>query len=169
MVALLALIVVLGVVGGLITFNPTGKPQQGQVPHYDAARAYRADAKVMPYPVREPDVPDDWQPNSGRTETLAGEPVTIVGYVTPDGGYVELLQTSAPFEDLRTIGTGPRPTAQPIPLAGQEWTIFSGDDGVRQVWALDLGDVRLGVSGAAARSHFETLATAAAAATPLQP
>lgn len=169
MIALAALIAVFGVIGGLITFNPGGKPQQGQVPQFDAESAYRSDARSMPYPVRAPQVPADWQANSGRTESLAGEPVTVVGYVTPSGGFVELLQTSASVEDLRTVGTGPRPTAQPIPVGGNEWTIFRGDDDVREVWAIDLGDVRLGVSGLASQADFETMAQAAATAPPIQP
>lgn len=167
MLALMAGCLVFAAIGGFVSCSPGGKPQTGPIPEFDAAHAYAQDARTMPYPVREPQLPEGWQSNSGRTQDAAGNPVSIVGYVTPDGGYVELLQTNAVALDLRGFGQGPRPHEQALPLAGHEWTVFTGDEDIRPMWVLDLGEVRLGVSGQSTQAEFETMARAASEAEPL--
>lgn len=164
LVVLLVACLAFAAIGGYVTI---GKPKPGPVPEFDAHAALSEDARSMAFPVREPVLPEGWQSNSGRIESPGGRDATVVGWVTPSQTYVELVQTDASEQDLRQLGQGPRPNAAPITVDGREWTIYSGDDGVRDMWVTDLGDVRLGISGAAGRGDFETMASAVTKAEPL--
>lgn len=149
--------------GGYVTF---GRPQPGPVPEFDSHHALTEDARTLDFPVREPELPGDWTSNSGRLERLGDHDASVVGWVTPSNTYIELVQTTASADQLRQCGEHPRPEERPMPLGGQDWTIYSGDD-ARDIWVLDDGDVRIAVSGQAGQSDFETMAEAAAIAEPL--
>lgn len=164
LVVLLAACLVFAAIGGFVTI---GKPDPGPVTEFDAHSALVEDAQHMPFPVREPALPDGWQSNSGRLESVDGHDVSVVGWVTPSNTYVELVQTDAPMDSLRGFSKGPRPSAAPITVGGREWTIYSGDDDIRDIWVTDLGDVRIGLTGGAERGDFETMATAVENAAPL--
>ena len=150
-------------IGGYVTF---GRPQPGPVPEFDSSHALAEDARTMGFAIREPKLPADWQSNSGRLERLGDDDASVVGWVTPSNTYVELIQTTASADQLRQRGEDPRPEERPLPLGGNDWTVYSGDD-ARDMWVLDEGDVRIAVSGQASQSDFETLAEAAANAEPL--
>ena len=145
-------------VAGQCTFSPSG-PQQGAIPEFDADASLRQDARSLDFPVRSPAVPEGWTSNSGRVESFAGTSSSHVGWVTGQRSYVELVQSDAPEEEFRSLGGGPRPDRTIVPVTGQEWTVFTGDD-VRPVWVLDLDDVRVAVTGSASSSDFEALAAA---------
>lgn len=150
---------------GLCTFSPSG-PEQGPVPAFDAEASLRQDARSLEFPIRSPEVPGDWQSNSGRVQSFAGTTSSHVGWVTGERSYVELVQSDAPEEAFRSLGGGPRPTMTMIPVEGQEWSVYTGDDS-RPVWVLDRGDVRLAVTGSAPSADFESLAAAVQSAEPL--
>lgn len=166
-----SLVVLMGIcalfagVAGLCTFSPSG-PQQGPIPEFDAEASLRQDARSLDFAIRSPEVPDDWTSNSGRVQGFAGTSSSHVGWVTGERSFVELVQTDATMDDFRTLGGGPRPSRTVVPVAGREWTVYSGDD-VRPVWALDLGDARVAVTGSAGTGDFEELAAAVQAADPL--
>src|SRR5699024_1814107 len=133
---------------------------------FDARASLEQDARSLPFPIRSPEVPEGWTSNSGRVQGFADTTSSHVGWVTGERSYVELVQSDAPLDAFRNLNGGPRPDRSMIPVHGQEWTVFDGDD-VRPVWVLDLGDARVAVTGSAATSDFESLAVAAQAAEPL--
>lgn len=165
LVILMAICAAFAGIAGLCTFSPSG-PQQGPIPEFDAEASLRQDARSLDFAIRSPEVPEGWTSNSGRVESFAGTSSSHVGWVTGERSFVELVQTDAPLEDLRRVGGGPRPSMSMIPVAGREWTVFTGDD-VRPVWAVDLGDARVAVTGSAATSDLEALAAAVQDAEPL--
>lgn len=165
LVILMAICAAFAGIAGLCTFSPSG-PQQGPIPEFDAEASLRQDARSLDFAIRSPEVPEGWTSNSGRVESFAGTSSSHVGWVTGERSFVELVQTDAPLEDLRRVGGGPRPSMSMIPVAGREWTVFTGDD-VRPVWAIDLGDARVAVTGSAATSDLEALAAAVQDAEPL--
>lgn len=165
LVILMAICAAFAGIAGLCTFSPSG-PQQGPIPEFDAEASLRQDARSLDFAIRSPEVPEGWTSNSGRVESFAGTSSSHVGWVTGERSFVELVQTDAPLEDLRRVGGGPRSSMSMIPVAGREWTVFTGDD-VRPVWAVDLGDARVAVTGSAATSDLEALAAAVQDAEPL--
>lgn len=164
-VVLMVMVGIFAGVAGQCTFSPSG-PQQGAIPEFNADASLRQDARSLDFPIRSPEVPEGWTSNSGRVESFAGTSSSHVGWVTGERSYVELVQSDAPEDAFRSLGGGPRPNRTIIPVTGQEWTVFTGDD-VRPVWVLDLDDVRVAVTGSAATSDFEALAAAAQRAEPL--
>lgn len=152
-------------IAGQCTFSPSG-PEQGPVPDFDARASLEQDARSLPFPIRSPEVPEGWTSNSGRVQGFADTTSSHVGWVTGERSYVELVQSDAPLDAFRNLNGGPRSDRSMIPVHGQEWTVFDGDD-VRPVWVLDLGDARVAVTGSAATSDFESLAVAAQGAEPL--
>lgn len=166
-----SLVVLMGIcalfagVAGLCTFSPSG-PKQGPIPEFDAEASLRQDARSLPFAIRSPEVPGDWTSNSGRVQGFAGTTSSHIGWVTGERSFVELVQSDAGIEEFRRLGGGPRPSRSMIPVAGREWTVFTGDD-VRPVWALDLGNARVAVTGSASTADFEALAAAVQDAEPL--
>ena len=150
---------------GLCTFSPSG-PEQGPIPDFDADASLRTDARSLEFPIRSPEVPEGWTSNSGRVQSFAGTDSSHVGWVTGERSYVELVQSDAPEDAFRSLDGGPRPAANMVPVSGREWTVYTGDD-VRPVWVLDLGEVRLAITGSAPSADFESLAAAAQSAEPL--
>lgn len=164
-VVLMVICAVFAGVAGQCTFSPSG-PQQGAIPQFDAEASLAQDARSLDFPVRSPAVPEGWTANSGRVQQFAGTTSSHVGWVTGERSFVELVQSDAPEDAFRSLNGGPRPERTIVPISGREWTVLTGDD-VRPVWVADLGDVRVAVTGSAASSEFETLASAVQRAEPL--
>ena len=167
LIVLMAICAAFAGIAGLCSFSPTG-PKDGPIPQFDADASLRQDARHLATPVRSPALPADWTSNSGRVQNLAGQDASHVGWVTPDRGYLELVQSLAPADAYRSLPGGPRPDKTSIPVRGHDWTVYSSDDDtVRPVWVLDLDGARVGLIGNAPRSDFETLAAAVQEAPPL--
>ena len=137
------------------------------IPTYDAAAGLRADAQSLPFPVREPKVPEGWKSNSGSRQDLDGKLTSNVGWITDRGAYVQLTQTDAPEESLvrklggdEVSGTGTRQDG------GRTWVTYINEKH-KKVWVTDLGDVRIAVSSTGSDEALSTLATAAVSAAPI--
>lgn len=153
---------------GLCTWNP-GAPEQGPVQEVDAETFTQLEARSMNFPVRMPQAPEDWVTNSARRGSVEQTPATIVGWVTADGGYLQLTQTGIELDDaVRGYDPDPRELERTETIAGQDIEVYvSAEDEVRDLWALDLGDARALVSGAGTDAEFQTLFEAVIAAEPL--
>lgn len=165
-----AIIVVamLAVVGftGLCSFNP-GTPENGPVQTVDAETFLGLEARAVDFPVRYPQMPEGWTPNSARRSMIADAPAPVVGWVTPAGGYIQLTQTGASLDDaISGLDSHPRERDRTDSVTGVEVSIFtSAEKDVRNVWAVDAGDARLLVTGAGTdEEHREVIAAALAAA-----
>ena len=106
----IACILLAGLVG-MCSFQPGGT-NQGPIPSYDAAAALRADAQTLGFPIRMPQLPAGWRPNSGsrggiddgRTDPVTGQRLhaatSTVGYISPTGMYLSLTQSNADEDKL---------------------------------------------------------------------
>ena len=90
----IAMLVTVGFTG-LCSFNP-GAPENGPVREVDSSAFLQMETQRADYPIREPETPEGWQPNSVRAGMAEGHTTTILGFVTANGDYVHAVQTSAP-------------------------------------------------------------------------
>lgn len=168
---------------GMCSFAPTG-PGRGPAPQYDAPAALAADAAALKIPIRVPALPDGWHANSGSRGGIEGgriDPVThqparavssTVGYLTPAGMYVALIQSNADEEKLvASIRSGMYPTGA-RDIDGVHWVLYegAGDDqqGTEPIWTAHLsGPAQVAITGSASAADFQTLAQATAKARPI--
>ncbi|WP_092147603.1 DUF4245 domain-containing protein [Corynebacterium mycetoides] len=162
-----AMLVVVGFTG-LCTFDP-GAPEQGPVQEVDARSFLDLESRAVDFPVRYPEMPEGWTTNSARRGMIAGAPAPVIGWVTPGGGYLQLTQTGAPLDDaVRSLDPDPRQLSGTQEVGGAVASIYTSDSAdVRDVWAVDTGDARLLVTGAATPEEFRELVGAAVRTAPL--
>jgi Protein of unknown function (DUF4245) len=183
MAPLIVACVVLAGVLGMCSFQPDG-PGQGTIPTYDAEGALGSDAETLGFPIRMPQLPSGWQPNSGRRDGLDGgrtDPVTgqseralisNVGYITPSGKYLSLTQSNADEDKLvRSINSGAYPSGS-VEVGGRQWIVYEGPspDGRavdEPVWTTRIGQTQLAITGAGSPEEFRTLAGATQSQSPL--
>ncbi|AYF72781.1 DUF4245 domain-containing protein [Nocardia yunnanensis] len=150
-----------------------GGPTQGQIPKFDAKAALSDDARDMSFPIRLPALPDTggdkWTPNSGSHDTITdtgGGQVSTVGYITPQGTYMQLTQSSATVDALDKKYLGGRAAMGSEQRGDHKWTVYA-EAGSEPAWISDFGDVRIMIKGAGNGAAFNTLATAVGQAQPL--
>ena len=181
----LACIVLAGVLG-MCSFQASG-PAQGPAPTYDAPGALQADADALKIPIRLPQLPEEWQPNSGsrngidggRTDPASGERLravsSTVGYLAPSGMYVSLTQSNADEDKLvGSIEADLYPTGVED-VDGVNWVVYGGGDRDGRpgepLWTTRLngptGPAQVAITGAATTDEFRTLAAATQTASPL--
>ncbi len=182
---ILACIVLAGVLG-MCSFQ-AGGPAEGPVPAYDAPRALQADADALKIPIRVPQLPEGWLPNSGsrngidggRTDPTSGERLravsSTVGYLAPSGMYVSLTQSNADEDKLvGSIEDDLYPTGVED-VDGVTWVVYDGGDRdgrpAEPLWTTRLngpkGPAQIAITGAASTDEFRTLAAATQSASPL--
>jgi hypothetical protein len=180
----IACIVLAGILG-MCSFQPSG-PGQGPAPSYDANAALQADANDLHIPIRLPQLPQGWQSNSGSRKGIDGGRTdqsghavravsSTVGYLTPSGRYVALIQSNADEDKLiGSIDSALVPTgAQDV--NGVKWVVYEGGgpDGkpVEPVWTTRLngpgGPAQIAITGAAGTDEYRTLAAATQTQPPL--
>jgi hypothetical protein len=178
-------IVLAGMVG-MCSFQPS-RSNRGEIPSYDAAAALRADAQTLGFPIRLPQLPAGWQPNSGgrggiengRTDPSTGQRLnaatSIVGYISPTGMYLSLTQSNADEDKL--VGSI-HPSAYPtgtVDVAGINWVVYhgagQGGADAEPVWTARLagpaGATQIAITGAGSTDQFRTLASATQSQPPL--
>jgi Protein of unknown function (DUF4245) len=177
----LACIVLAGVLG-MCSFQ-AGGPGPGPVPDYDAPAALQADADALKIPIRLPQLPDDWQSNSGsrkgidggRTDAASGQPAravsSTVGYLAPSGMYLSLTQSNADEDKLvASINTDLYPTGT-ADVDGVKWVVYEGADDAEPVWTTRLtgptGPAQVAITGGAGTDEYRTLAAATQRQSPL--
>ncbi|WP_163730391.1 DUF4245 domain-containing protein [Mycobacterium gallinarum] len=178
--------VVLAGVLGMCSFQASG-PAEGPVPTYDAPGALQADADALKIPIRLPQLPQGWQPNSGsrngidggRIDPTSGESLravsSTVGYLAPSGLYVSLTQSNADEDKLvASMRPDMRPTGAED-VDGVTWVVYEGGDRegrpAEPLWTTRLngptGPAQVALTGAATTDEFRTLAAATQTAAPL--
>jgi hypothetical protein len=182
---ILACIVLAGVLG-MCSFQ-AGGPAEGPAPIYDAPGALQADADALKIPIRLPQLPEQWQPNSGsrngidggRTDPASGERLravtSTVGYLTPSGMYASLTQSNADEDKLvASMEADLYPTGVED-VDGVNWVVYGGGDRDGRpgepLWTTRLdgptGPAQIAITGAATTDEFRTLAAATQTASPL--
>jgi Protein of unknown function (DUF4245) len=170
---------------GMCSFQP-GRTKEGRIPSYDAVAALRADAATLGFPIRLPQLPAGWRPNSGsrggiengRTDPSTGQRLnattSTVGYITPTGEFLSLTQSNA--DEDRLVGSIHRaaiPTGA-VDVAGTNWVLYQGTGqgaDSEPVWTTALtspgGHTQIAITGAGSTDQFRTLATATQSQLPL--
>jgi hypothetical protein len=174
LVPLVVACVILAGIVGMCSFAPGG-PGPGPAPDYDAPAALQADADALRIPVRVPALPDGWRANSGsragieagRTEP-SGQPgravSSTIGYLTPTGMYMALIQSNADEEKLvGSIDPDMAPTGTQD-VDGVRWVVYDGGDGAESVWTTRLtgptGPAQIAIRGAGGTDAYRTLSAA---------
>ncbi|OLT15126.1 hypothetical protein BJF78_16875 [Pseudonocardia sp. CNS-139] len=176
--AIAVLLVVVLLVGGLTrscTFAPTGPTvDPDAAPVVDAPAELRRLATALPFPLRVPAVPADWRANAADRVTLPGGGLAVrVGYLTPAGRYVRLVQSDAPEETLLAAETGDEPAVAqgPVDVGGRQWVGYTGPGRrAEPIWVTELPGppaVRMLVTGSGEDADLRTLATAAVSGEPV--
>ena len=169
-----ALIVVLMLLAvgatGLCSFNP-GAPEQGPVQEVDAKTFLDLESRAVDFPVRYPEMPQGWITNSARRSMLGGQPAPVVGWVTPDRGFIQFTQTGVGAQEAAEGADGKqRALDRTTDIGGRNVEVYTSEEkDVRDLWVVDASDERLLLTGAGDDSEFEELIAAALAATPLAP
>ena len=170
---------------GMCSVQPGGTGK-GKIPSYDAAAALRADAQVLGFPIRLPQLPAGWQANSGdrdgidngRTDPATGQRLravtSILGYISPTGMYLRLTQSNA---DEDKLVASIHPSAYPsgaVDVGGVSWVVYQGTGqgaDAEPVWTTRLaspgGAAQIAITGAGGADQFRTLATATQSQPPL--
>ncbi len=161
-----ACLLVAGLVGQC-SWSPGG-PTEGAIPTFDAASALEVDAGISDYPIRMPQVPEDWTPNSGSRRDIGPATASTVGFVTAARLYLQLTQSDAAVQPLASAyAKGSVDRAGTETIGTTEWTVFD-DDSDEPIWVTDLGDVRILIRGSGTPSDYVTLATAVIEAAPIE-
>ena len=169
--AVLIVVLMLVAVGatGLCSFNP-GAPEQGPVQEVDAETFLDLESRAVDFPVRYPDMPEGWITNSARRSMLAGQPAPVVGWVTPDRGFIQLTQTGLDAEAaIENADSKPRTLDRTVDVDGHEVEVLASEEqDVRDLWVVDAGDARFVLTGAGEDREFEELIATALATAPIQ-
>ncbi|OFT88597.1 DUF4245 domain-containing protein [Corynebacterium sp. HMSC28B08] len=126
---------------GLCSYNPGGPDKTGPVQEIDAKTALTMDARSLSVPIRYPEMPDNWVPNSARRTSVGQEPSSLVGWVIDGEKYISLTQTKADMKTVMKPKDDPREETEKKQISGVEWTVLRGED-ARPLWVADRGDVR---------------------------
>lgn len=169
--AVLIVVLMLVAVGatGLCSFNP-GAPEQGPVQEVDAETFLDLESRAVDFPVRYPAMPEGWITNSARRSMLAGQPAPVVGWVTPDRGFIQLTQTGLDAEAaIESADSQPRTLDRTVDVDGHPVEVFTSEEqDVRDLWVVDAGDARFVLTGAGEDQEFEKLIATALATAPIQ-
>lgn len=172
LVPLLALVALVAIASGNCSVGVDKNPSSNKVKEFDIDAALKADAREMPFPVRQAPTPEGWKPNSGSSPSLEGHRVSTVGWLSSSGAYVQLSQTDAVEDALVPYLAGEDTTLNDLAatgtreLAGHKWVTYrtAGD---KQFWITDLGKVRIGVLTRGPESDIDTIASSVVAQKPL--
>ncbi|AJK68415.1 hypothetical protein B840_03980 [Corynebacterium marinum DSM 44953] len=172
MILSLLVVVVLMVVSvgatGLCSYEP-GTPENGPVREVDARTFMGMEARAASFPLRLPESPEGWTTNSARRSQVEQTPSPVVGWVTAEGGFIQLTQTSLPLADaVRGIDSHRRDLDRTIDVAGYQVEVYHSEESdVRDLWAVDMGDARLLFGGASREEDFLTIIEATVTSEPL--
>jgi hypothetical protein len=150
-------------------FSPGGA-QTAPPPTVDAAASLTTEGRSLDFPVRVPRVPDGWVANSANRQTVpgaSGGTSVGTGWISPDGRYLRVVQSSAAVDPLLAQeAEGRRTPTSAEDLAGTSWTIYTRT-AAEPAWVADLGPVRLLITGSGTDEDFRTLAIATTSADPV--
>ncbi len=167
MAPLVVACIVLAGLLGMCSFTPNG-PTAGDPPSYDAHAALQADARQFSFPVREPLLPEGWRANSGGRDSVEGVPLTKVGYLSPSGAYMAVVQSGAAEEKLVPKLNSALVPRGPEDVDGVRWVAYEGGEGTEPLWVTRLDNkVTVAVTGAGNTEAFQTVARAVQTAKPL--
>lgn len=152
---------------GMCSFNPGRPDASGPVQEIDAETVLKMDAMGLSIPIRYPEMPENWVPNSARRVQVGQESSSLVGWVIDGGEYVSLTQTAADMKAATQPDDDVREATSTKDIDDVEWQIFDGED-ARPIWVADLGDIRLIMESMTSEKNLELLAKRVAVTKPFE-
>jgi hypothetical protein len=176
MIVLAVGVLVLAAITRSCSFSPGGpSTDASSAPTVDAPAELQAAAGQVRFPLRQPRLPNGWRANSASVDQLGpngADHAVRIGWIAPDGRYVQLSQSDASALDLvrSAAALGNDANVAPTGAAtanGTKWIVYPG---VREEvsWVTDLGTNRLFITGNGTTADFTTLATAALTGQPVK-
>jgi hypothetical protein len=169
MAILLPIIGLMAFLGRGCSFSPGGaSADPAAMPRVDSREALTAAARQVPFPLRDPVLPPGWRANVvDQRAAPGGAPSVRVGYLTPAGRYLRLVQSTAEEGTLVAAETGGPPTdAMPVDAGGVSWVKYRGGNG-EDAWARHADGVQWLITGDGIPAEFRVLAAAVTATSPL--
>jgi hypothetical protein len=163
---LLPIVGLMAFLGRGCSFSPGGATADpSAMPTVDAHQALTAAARQAPFPVREPALPAGWRANVvDQRPGPGGAPAVRVGWLTPAGRYLRLVQSTAEEGGLVAAESRGAPgAAQPVDVGGLSWVSYRGSNG-EATWAHRADGVLWLLTGDGVPDEFQVLAAAVAAA-----
>lgn len=143
------------------SFSPTEPTvDRGSVQRVDVGQVSREAAQAVPFPVRAPTMPADWIPQSSDVRPVGGGQAFRLGWLTPENGYLRLVQSDAPEDALVASEQSGPPALGPVSAGGRTWTTYRGVRG-EALWVADVDGVRWLVTGSGTPARFTQLVTTA--------
>lgn len=155
---------------GSASFAPAG-PSDGQTPTADVDGGLTRAAPLVGFPVVIPkELPDDWHPNSFSFTAAPGSsdapPAVRAGWLTGQGRFLTLVQSSGKLEDVQRAELGEvGPASGKVDVDGVVWTEVPGRR-TEVAWVRTDGDVTYLITGSASAEDFRKLAVATANGAP---
>lgn len=151
---------------GMCSFNPGRPDATGPVNRVDAETVLKLDSRGLALPLRLPQMPDNWIPNSARRVTVGKEPSSLVGWVIDRSAYISLTQTKAPLKAAKKPDDEVRTEVGTEEVSGVTWHKLHGDGNVRPIWVADIGSHRAIIKAMASEDNVRALASAFAVTKP---
>ncbi|MFI5956412.1 DUF4245 domain-containing protein [Cryptosporangium sp. NPDC051539] len=134
------------------------QPKASDAPAVDPAHVYDTAKAQKAFRVREPQGLSGWKPTVAAYNPAVGGRFTIrVSYSTPDGGYLQLVQSNAAADSLIAgiiDRTAPVGTEQ---IEGDTWTRYTAREGKENAFVLLEPDVTVVVVGDASADTARTM------------
>ncbi|ASO18445.1 hypothetical protein FHR81_002852 [Actinoalloteichus hoggarensis] len=161
---ILAAIILLGAgLLGRCSFNPTGPdPADIPAPTVDVAAGLGRAVDRVDFPVRQPELPEDWQATTLRVNEIdpAGVQAVRIGWLTSDGSYLRLSQSDADEGTLVAYETRQAAVGQGmVSAAGHDWVHYLGERD-ETVWVTEVDGSRILLTGTATETDFQVMAEA---------
>jgi hypothetical protein len=125
----------------------------------DAAPTVATARAANAFPISEPvGLPEGWTPVSATWQEVDGGRALRIGYVSPDGGGVQLVETNAPVEEFLPVELSA--SAQPkgsVDVAGTAWQLYTSRPGEQALVLLE-PDRTVYVLGSASEEELRELA-----------
>lgn len=144
-----------------MSFSPGG-PSDGQVVATDITGGLQKAEPLVGFPLVIPNaLPSGWTPNSfsytQKPGTPTQPPTARAGWLTPEGRFITLVQSSGEVNGVLTaeLGAASAPTGT-VRAGGQEWTVTAGRRS-EQAWYRTAGEVTYLITGSASDDDFRTL------------
>ena len=169
MAVVLVAVAFIALYGSRVIFAPGSQPVSGDVPTADVLGGYRHAQQSMGFAVTVPaGIPSSWHPNSFTTSnpTVDGAgtlPTVRGGWVTPDGAFITLIESSGDETQLlqAEIGTVGQTDAK-TRAGGASWTVTNGKRS-ELAWIRHSGGTTFLITGNAPEQDFVTVAESVAA------
>ncbi|MDV6011534.1 DUF4245 domain-containing protein [Haloechinothrix sp. LS1_15] len=170
---LLGIIAVISMIIGSCEFSPGGPSvDPDAAPEVDAGQELQRMATRVDFPVRSPELGQDWQATSANSAAAVNpeaDTIVRVGWLTPGGEYIRLSQSPAPapyvVADETERSPGALEATGEVTVGDHEWQEYPALEN-EVAWVVTLDEVQVMITGSAGEKEFGEMARAVLEAEP---